>query len=251
MAVTILSVLLAVGARLPAVTTGLLGLAVLLGQLTIGWANDLIDRDRDRSAGRTDKPIAAGLLHVRTVRTALLVAALSCFGLSLLLGWRSASVHLLLLVGGGHVYNLWLKSTVWSFVPYLVAFGALPSIITLAGPAAAVAPWWMTVTAAMLGVAAHLLNTLGDLDIDARTGVRGLPHRLGASWTQRAAVLLLAAGSAVVVLGPAGGLRAWSWIFIAAIVILLGLASRGTGRRPFQAAILIAILDAVMLVVSA
>ncbi|MEO6957426.1 MAG: UbiA family prenyltransferase [Antricoccus sp.] len=251
LAVTVLSILLAIGAGLPPATIVVLGAAIALGQLTIGWVNDLIDSDRDKSAGRTDKPVAAGLLSIRMVWMALVIAAVGCVGLSALLGWRSASVHLLLLVGGGQVYNIWLKSTVWSWLPYLVAFGSLPSIVDLAGPTAKLAPWWMTVTAAVLGVAAHLLNALGDLDIDARTGVRGLPHRLGATWTTRLAVLLLGLGSAVVAFGPAGGVRVWSWPLLAAIVVLLVIASRGKGRRPFQAAILIAILDAVMLVISA
>ncbi|MEJ7704908.1 MAG: hypothetical protein WKF47_15190 [Geodermatophilaceae bacterium] len=34
--------------------------AVLAGQLSIGWGNDWLDRDRDRRTGRADKPLAAG-----------------------------------------------------------------------------------------------------------------------------------------------------------------------------------------------
>ena len=34
--------------------------AVLAGQLSIGWSNDLIDARRDRAVGRTDKPLAVG-----------------------------------------------------------------------------------------------------------------------------------------------------------------------------------------------
>ena len=40
----------------------LIGLAVLSGQLTIGWLNDLVDAERDRAVGRSDKPIAAGTI---------------------------------------------------------------------------------------------------------------------------------------------------------------------------------------------
>ncbi|MDQ3537656.1 MAG: hypothetical protein M3415_02480, partial [Actinomycetota bacterium] len=36
------------------------GAAVLAGQLSVGWLNDFLDADRDRVAGRVDKPIAAG-----------------------------------------------------------------------------------------------------------------------------------------------------------------------------------------------
>ena len=47
-----------------------------------------------------------------------------------------------------------------------------------AAPPAAPAAWALTVGAAF-GVAIHFTNVLPDLDDDARTGVVGLPHRLG------------------------------------------------------------------------
>ena len=58
--------------------------AVLSGQLSTGWSNDWIDAERDRSVGRTDKPIAAGLVTVSTVRTASFLALVACVPLSLL-----------------------------------------------------------------------------------------------------------------------------------------------------------------------
>ena len=33
-------------------------LAVLAGQLFVGWTNDFVDRSRDTEASRTDKPLA-------------------------------------------------------------------------------------------------------------------------------------------------------------------------------------------------
>ena len=44
--------------------------AVSTGQLSIGWSNDALDAARDRLAGRTDKPVAAGRLPRRTVAAA-------------------------------------------------------------------------------------------------------------------------------------------------------------------------------------
>jgi 4-hydroxybenzoate polyprenyltransferase len=44
--------------------------AVLTGQLSIGWCNDLVDRDRDRAAGRTDKPVASGAVAPHAVTLA-------------------------------------------------------------------------------------------------------------------------------------------------------------------------------------
>ena len=93
-AVTILTALLAgvfgVGpGRGTAVT-----LAVLAGQLTIGWSNDLVDAERDRRSGRTDKPVAEGELAEGLLRRAIGIAVVACVGLSLACGWRSATVHL-------------------------------------------------------------------------------------------------------------------------------------------------------------
>jgi len=45
--------------------------------------------------------------------------------------------------------------------------------------------WWLLPLGALIGVALHLANTLPDIDDDARFGVRGLAHRLGARGSMR------------------------------------------------------------------
>jgi 4-hydroxybenzoate polyprenyltransferase len=55
--------------------TVLVAAAVLAGQLSIGWCNDLVDRDRDRAAGRDDKPIVTGAVSARLVTWACAAAA--------------------------------------------------------------------------------------------------------------------------------------------------------------------------------
>src|SRR5215203_2551223 len=64
LAVTLLAGLLSVAAGHGAGTTFLVVAAVLSGQLTIGWSNDLVDLARDRAVGRTDKPLVTGALPV-------------------------------------------------------------------------------------------------------------------------------------------------------------------------------------------
>ncbi|HET9383158.1 MAG TPA: UbiA family prenyltransferase [Streptomyces sp.] len=240
--------LLAVRSDLRPVDAATVTAAVLAGQLTIGWGNDLRDLARDRAAGRTDKPLATGALPVRRAVRALGVAGSACLVLSALAGWRSALVHLLLGVGAGHAYNLWLKATRWSWLPYACAFGTLPAVVSLAGPSPAWAPPWATGAGAALGVAAHLLNALPDLADDARTGVRGLPHRIGGRRARLLAVVLLSAASPLVVLGPAGPPPAWSRAALALVAVLVVCAWAGHGRTPFRAAVGIALLDAALLV---
>ena len=51
-------------------TAALVVAAVLAGQLSVGWSNDLVDVGRDRRAGRTDKPLATGEASLAVVRGA-------------------------------------------------------------------------------------------------------------------------------------------------------------------------------------
>jgi 4-hydroxybenzoate polyprenyltransferase len=177
--------------------------AVLAGQLSVGWSNDYLDHDRDRRTGRLDKPIVAGTVTARTVGTAALVAAAACVPLSLLSGWRAALVHLGA-VALAWAYNAGLKNTVWSVVPYVVAFGALPVFVTLGLPGHPLPPGWAVAAAALLGGGAHFVNTLPDLADDARVGIRGLPHRCGARASLVIAAALLGTAVAVLTFAPPG-----------------------------------------------
>lgn len=248
-AVTGLSALLCLAVELDPWRSVLLVIAVLAGQLGIGWGNDLIDLPRDQRSGRTDKPLATGELDLRTVQIAVVIA----LGLAVLLPWSlgpAAAAALLLVVLGGQAYNLGLKRTAWSWLPYAVAFGSLAAAPGLA--AGADVAWWVPTVGALLGVGAHLVNVIPDLDDDARTGVSGLPHRLadrfGASGVSIIAVALFVTASAVLLAAlPFGPLV---WIAGLLVVALATLALRPHGRRPFQAAIAIALVDVVALVIA-
>jgi 4-hydroxybenzoate polyprenyltransferase len=247
-AVTLLAVLLAVRADLTAATVVALGAAVLAGQLVIGWTNDVVDAGRDRRVGRGDKPVATGEVSARTVVTAAAVAFVACVGLSASLGWRAGLCHVVLLVGSGLAYDLGVKATVWSWLPYAVAFGSLPAVPTLAQDPPVLPAWWAMAAGAALGVGAHLVNVLPDLEDDAATGVRGLPHRLGGRVSQVGAAVLLLGASVALVLGPGSGSRP-TWA-PAALVLTTGLAvavAVTRGRTPFKLAVLMALVDVVLL----
>ena len=232
----------------------LVAAAVLAGQLSVGWSNDWIDAGRDRAVGRADKPVVAGTVTVAGLRRAALVALAACAALSLALGPAAALLHLAL-VGAAWAYNARLKSTPWSWLPYAVAFGGLPSVATLGVPGgAALAPWWVTAGGALLGVGAHLANVLPDLEDDAATGVRGLPHRLGRRRTAFAAAGVLLLAVAVVALGPPGapGAVAAAGLALAAALAASGVAvalARPASRWPFGAAMAVAAVAVVLLVV--
>lgn len=246
LAVTVLATLLGIAAGLPPGRVALVAAAVLTGQLSIGWSNDLIDLPRDRRSGRTDKPLVTGAAPVGLVRAACLLALAACLVLSFACGIAAGAVHLVC-VAAAWSYNLGLKATAWSWVPYAVAFGGLTVFVALAG--STTPPWWWPVGGALLGVGAHLLNVLPDLDDDADTGIRGLPHRLGERWIAPVATVVLVAATVVVVVGssPPVALAVTAGVVVLALAVLV---VAGRGRLPFLAAIGIALVDAVLLVVA-
>jgi 4-hydroxybenzoate polyprenyltransferase len=228
----------------------LLGLAMLAGQVSIGLSNDWIDADRDSAVGRRDKPISLGWIDVGVVRTAAWASAAASILLVLPLGWLAA-VALVFATGLGWAYNAGLKKTEWSIVPYVLSFGSLPALASLALPVpAAPAPWALGV-GGLLGAAAHFANTLPDLDADRATGVSGLPHRLGrhVSSILTYVILLLAAGLELYGTGGFGFVPADIGLAVNIVIASIGIAAAGRPtRRHFRLIIIAALVDAAVLI---
>jgi 4-hydroxybenzoate polyprenyltransferase len=194
---------------------GLVAVTVLTGQLTVGWLNDVVDRDRDKQVGRLDKPVALGWIDPGTVTFAIAVAVLAVIPLSIANGTYAGLAHLGA-VASAWIYNLWLRKTWLSWLPYAVSFGLLPAFLSYGGLGGGMhggpPTWAMTVLAALLGIGIHFLNALPDLVEDKETGVRHLPLRIalkiGAAkllWISLAWTALVSAG--IVVAGLTVGLR--------------------------------------------
>ena len=250
LAVTAVSVVLGIAVGLDPLHVAILGVAFLLGQLSVGLSNDWIDVERDRAVGRTDKPVAAGRVSTGTVRAASFVTAVAAILLTLPLGWLATLAHTIFIVSAW-TYNLGLKNTPVSVLPYIVSFGLLPLIATLARPVPTAAAAWALALGALLGIAAHFANVLPDLDDDARTGIAGLPHRLGRAASGVVIWASLAAGGIVAFLGPAGEKTALQWIG-AALTLVLAVAIATMLRRPptrllFQLIIAAALVNVLLL----
>lgn len=168
--------------------------ATAAGQASVGWSNDVLDRERDAAAGRTEKPLAVGAISPRLVAGLALAALVASPLLALPLG-AAPAVVMAVALAAAWLYNLGLKATPLSWVPYAVAFGLVPAfawpVVGRGWP-----PGWIVGATALLGVAAHLMNVIPDLGVDRDAG--GLPHRLG-----RSRSLLAAAGLLVGVLALA------------------------------------------------
>jgi len=228
LAVTAFAAAYAIAVGLGAGRTALLAAAVLAGQLSIGWANDAVDAPKDTVAGRSDKPVAVGLVPRRAVQFAAGLALAACVALSLALGTAPGAVHLVC-VAAAWAYDLGLKATPASPLPYLLAFGLLPGVATWALP---VAPGWpplgVLLGAGLLGVGAHFANTVGDADADAATGVRGLPQRIG----PRRSLVTTAVAVAVAAVVLGAGLpdrRPVSLVLLTTGALLAAVGASGAG----------------------
>ncbi|ASO20856.1 prenyltransferase [Actinoalloteichus hoggarensis] len=228
----------------------LVAATVLAGQLSIGWSNDAWDARRDLATGRRDKPVAAGLLSPRSVGVAAVIAVLVCIPLSLANGLIAGSVHLFGMVAAGWAYNVGLKRTVLSPLAYAVGFGSLPAFVTLGLPGAPWPAWWAVVAAALLGMGAHLVNALPDIEGDLVTGVRGFPQRIGRTACRTLTPLVMLAAVGVLLVGTPGriGLPSLLIAAVAAAVAIAGTAipAAPDSRRPFRAAVLTAALAIVL-----
>jgi 4-hydroxybenzoate polyprenyltransferase len=250
-AVTVVATVLAVAADVPAGRAVLVGAAVLAGQASIGWSNDWLDADRDRAVARADKPVVQGAVDPSTLRTGALLALAAAVVLSLLLGLVPGAL-LLVLVASGWAYNAGLKRTAASVVPYVTGFAALPAGVVAAAPGTPTAPWWLVAAGGALGAAAHFANVAPDLEDDMATGVRGLPHRLGARVSAIVGALLLGGASALLVTGPDGPPTTAGWIVLAlavpAVVVAALAGSIRFRRLAFPAIMLLTVLDVALLV---
>jgi 4-hydroxybenzoate polyprenyltransferase len=250
-AVALVAVLLGVAAGRGTGGLVLVGTAVFTGQLCIGWYNDYLDAARDAEAGRTDKPVAAGAVRPGIVLIAAVLAGVACVPLSLSVGLLPGVLHLVAVVSA-LAYDVWLKATAVSVLPYLLSFGLLPLFVVLGLPGAH-APWWLPLAGALLGAGAHFANVLPDLAEDRASGVLGLPHRLGATGSRWAAVVLLLGASGVLALGPSGHALPRALLAVASVLVLA--AGLVIGRRPgsrlaFRAVLVVALLDVCQLVLA-
>ncbi|WP_213453889.1 UbiA family prenyltransferase [Rhizomonospora bruguierae] len=232
-----------------------LGAAMLAAHLAIGWANDWLDAPRDAAVGRTDKPIATGQVSRRAVGVATLLAIVATVLIGPLNGWRSG-LTLDISLTSALLYNWPLKATAASVLPYLVSFGLLPAYVVQALPGAPLPPAWMVAAGALLGAGAHFANVLPDLDDDERTGVRGLPHRLGRTGSLIAGAAGLLGATAVLVFGPPGAPSplgiAGAALAVAVLITgwYLARSAVARGGRPvaiFRAVLILAVIDVVLL----
>jgi 4-hydroxybenzoate polyprenyltransferase len=223
--------------------TALLAAAVLVGQASVGWANDYLDAPLDRAAGRTDKPIATGAVSRGLVGTCASVALIADVPLSLAVGWRAGAAHLVA-VGSAWLYDVRLKWTLASVAPYALSFGLVPVIVATALPGSPLPQATLVAAGSACGIAAHFANTLADVDADSLTGVHGLPQRIGPAASTIVAAVFIAVAAVLLVAATDGAPLA---LVAAAVdgaagvaVVVLTLRSRAMAVRRYAFGLVIA-----------
>jgi 4-hydroxybenzoate polyprenyltransferase len=170
-----------------------IAIAILAGQCVVGWTNDVVDLPLDSPAARSNKPLVAGSVTTKQLRIAISIALLAALLLSLRspLGVIGTVVHALLLLSAT-AYNLYLKKTVLSVLPYVISFGGLPWAVYLS--AGKNPPLWLVLGFIFISSSFHFLNVVKDLETDVAQGVLGLPQQVGRTASLLIASLLFIAG---------------------------------------------------------
>jgi len=171
-----------------------IAIGVLLGQLIVGWTNDLHDYTDDLKHNRVVKPLVSGLITPKQLRTAIFVVTPLAVIVNLFgpLGFKGGAVYLLG-IAFGLAYNFYFKYTPLSPLPYVIAFAALPASIVFAVDKTP--PMWMMAAGSLLGVAAHFANVLKDFDEDGLSGIRSFPRIIGERASRLAIALILLANT--------------------------------------------------------
>ncbi|MDP1879264.1 MAG: UbiA family prenyltransferase [Actinomycetota bacterium] len=226
----------------------LLVAAILVGQLSVGWSNDAHDAALDRRVDRGTKPTVAGLVSAGALWVAAAAAlATSCALSWWAAGWLGGSFHVLALAMAW-LYNVRLSRTAWSWLPYAIAFGAMPAFLTI-GLDGSAPPAWAVAAFAVVGVAGHLANAVPDIDADRSAGVDGLAVRLGPVAAIAACWVLLAVGTAILAFAVAGSSPILAAVVVAAYVVALVIAVVARGRSvSYHALMAVVAVDVIALV---
>jgi 4-hydroxybenzoate polyprenyltransferase len=175
-----------------------IAVAILAGQLVVGWTNDLLDHPLDSAAGRMKKPLVSETVSRKQLQVGITIALTLAILLSFFgpLGVKGGLLHMLGLASAT-IYNFWAKSTWFSAVPYAISFGALPWAVYSA--AKENPPAWLFVDFILVSLSFHFLNVIKDLEWDRSQKVMGLPQRLGKRWSSIVAGIFLLAAVIIVI----------------------------------------------------
>jgi 4-hydroxybenzoate polyprenyltransferase len=203
-----------------------LGVAMTALQVGIGSVNDLADARAD-AIGKAAKPIPSGLVSPRLAAIVAGVAIALGLALSVPSGVGTVAIALVGLAIG-LAYDLRLKGTAWSWLPFAVGVALLPVYAWYGAAGELPSAFLVLVPAAVAaGAALAIGNAHADLERDRSSGVASIATTLGAERAWALGVALFG-GIGVVALVAAAVMGA-----SAAQLTVIGIA----GLVPFLAAL--------------
>ena len=208
-----------------------LGLAMVALQAGIGATNDLIDAPRD-AGHKPGKPIPAGLVSVAAARRVVVVVFAVGFVLAGVAGGTAALTLALVGVAIGLAYDLRLKGTAWSWVPFAVGVPLLPVFGWLGASGRLPVAFLILVPAAFAaGAALAIANALVDLERDQAAASGSIALALGPSTARLVnAGLVLAVGMAAIAsVMPLGGSASGGAAVAVAALLPVGAAVAAFG----------------------
>jgi 4-hydroxybenzoate polyprenyltransferase len=210
-----------------------LAVSMTLFQFSIGALNDLVDAPRDEGR-RPAKPIPDGMVTEATAIAIVVAGA----GLGLILAAPSGPVVVVVGMAGlaiGYAYDLRLKGTAWSWLPFAIGIPLIPVFawlgVTGTLPARFLVLLPLTVAA---GSALAIANARADMEVDRAAGTGSVAIGLGEerSWAVHAGlaaiVVVVALGWLVLDRGPVAAIAAG---LIGAAIVMAGvILGRSVGR---------------------
>jgi len=188
-----------------------LAVSMLAIQLAIGAANDWADAPADATS-RPSKPVPAGLVTRAAAARVAVAAGAVGMALAAILGPLPFVVAALGLAAG-LAYDLRLKGTRWSWLPYAVGIPLLPVYAWVGATGTVPAAFLVLVpVATVAGAALAVANALADLERDVGAGTETVATTLGVARARRVGAVLQAVvvggavGSAILLGGNAAGI---------------------------------------------
>lgn len=214
---------------------GWIAVIMLLVQFSISALNDWADADLDAHAGRR-RPIPLRLISPRTAlavavasaAAALLSSAFSGFGIE-------AFLLVLLGLASGWAYDLGLKRTPLSVLPFAIAFPLLPLWVGIVADRPIGSLSLVLLGGIPLAGAIHLADAIPDRDADRAAGVDSLAVALGRPAAELVAAGLLLIGTLVSIIvlfrHVSSSVFSLSIVVLAGVWFVLSLGARDQGWR--------------------
>jgi 4-hydroxybenzoate polyprenyltransferase len=208
---------------------------MLFAQVSISALNEWADADLDTRSGRL-RPIPLGLTSRRAAVALAAVTAVAALLLSPLSGFGLAAFLVVTLgIAAGWGYDLVLKPTPLSFLPFAIGFPLLPVWVGLVAHRSAGSLVAIVIGAVPLAIGIHLADAIPDRDSDRAYGVGTLAVYLGRPVAEIVAAIAVAIGSAVAIVLVLRRFGAGSSGLLLVVAALLYFAfTLGMNRIPEQ-----------------